>query len=185
VELMHMVATAAQIDDGPSAIRYPRGEGVGIELPPRGTPLEIGKGRIIQNGSTVAILSLGNRLADAMKAAEELASRGLSPTVADARFAKPFDRELVKNLAGCHDVLITIEEASIGGFGSHVLTYLSDEGLLDDGLKIRTMTMPDAFIEQDKPDRQIAAAGLDAEAIVARALAALGCAGETAKPART
>lgn len=183
-ELMHMVATAARIDDGPSAIRYPRGEGVGVELPPRGAPLKIGQGRIIHEGNTVAILSLGSRLADTMKAAEDLASRGLSVTVADARFAKPLDRELIKTLALHHDVLITIEEASIGGFGSHVLTYLSDEGLLDDGLKIRTMTMPDRFIEQDKPDRQIIAAGLDANAITARVLAVLDRTGEMTESAR-
>jgi len=181
-ELVNMVATAATIDDRPSAIRYPRGEGVGVELPPKGKPLEIGKGRIVQEGSTVAILSLGNRLADSMKAAEDLASRGLSTTVADARFAKPLDGALIRDLASRHDVLITIEEASIGGFGAHVLTYLTDEGLLDDGLKVRTMTMPDRFLEQDKPDVQVAEAGLDANAIVAKVLTVLGRGEEIAQP---
>ncbi len=183
-ELMHMVATAAAIDDRPSAIRYPRGEGVGVELPPKGTPLAIGKGRIVEEGSAVAILSLGNRLADAQKAAEDLASRGLSTTVADARFAKPLDEGMIRKLAETHEVLITIEEASIGGFASHVLTFLSNEGLLENGLKVRTMTMPDRFIEQDKPALQVTEAGLDAEHIVAKVLTALGRAEEIAAPAR-
>ena len=183
-ELMHMVATAASIDDRPSAIRYPRGEGVGVELPPRGTPLEIGKGRIVREGSSVAIVSLGSRLADSLTAAEDLASRGLSTTVVDARFAKPLDHDLIREVATRHDVIITIEEASIGGFGAHVLTFLSEEGLLDQGLKVRTMTMPDRFIDQDKPAAQIADAGLDAEAIVAKVLTALGRAEEIAEPIR-
>lgn len=183
-ELMHMVATAAKLNDGPSAIRFPRGEGVGVELPPRGAPLETGKGRIVQDGSTVAILSLGNRLADSLKAAEDLSSRGLSVTVADARFAKPLDSELVRDLAARHEVLITVEEASIGGFGAHVLTYLGNQGMLDHGLRIRSMTMPDRFIEQDKPDRQVADAGLNAGAIVANVLTALGRAEEIAQPKR-
>ncbi|MEQ8666235.1 MAG: 1-deoxy-D-xylulose-5-phosphate synthase [Rhodospirillales bacterium] len=183
-ELMHMVATAAKIGDRPSAIRYPRGEGVGVELPPKGEPLEIGKGRIVREGSSVAILSLGNRLADSLRAAEDLASRGLSTTVADARFAKPLDHDLIRDLAARHEVLITIEEASIGGFGAHVLTFLGEAGLLDSGLKVRTMTMPDRFIEQDKPDRQIAEAGLDADSIVAKVLTALGRAEEIAEPIR-
>jgi 1-deoxy-D-xylulose-5-phosphate synthase len=173
-ELVHMVATCAAHDSGPIALRYPRGEGVGVELPARGEPLPIGKGRVLREGSRIAILSLGARLAEAMKAAEELAARGLSTTVADARFAKPLDRELILRLAARHELLITIEEGSIGGFGSHVLTLLSDAGALDNGLKVRTMTLPDVFQEHDKPERMYAAAGLDAKGIVTRAMAALG-----------
>ena len=173
-ELVHMVATSAAHDSGPIALRYPRGEGVGVELPARGEPLPIGKGRILREGSRIAILSLGARLAEALKAAEELAARGLSTTVADARFAKPLDRELILRLAAEHELLITIEEGAIGGFGAHVLTLLSDAGALDSGLKVRTMTLPDAFQEHDKPERMYAAAGLDAKGIVAKALAALG-----------
>ncbi|HEY1943602.1 MAG TPA: 1-deoxy-D-xylulose-5-phosphate synthase [Roseiarcus sp.] len=171
-ELVHMIATCAAHDSGPIAVRYPRGEGVGVEMPERGVPLPIGKGRIVREGSRIAILSLGTRLAEALKAAEELASRGLSTTVADARFAKPLDRELVLRLARTHELLITIEEGSVGGFGSHVLSLLSDSGALDNGLKVRTMTLPDQFQDQDKPDRLYAAAGLDAKGIVAKALAA-------------
>jgi len=173
-ELMHMVATAAAYDAGPSAIRYPRGEGVGIELPPRGQALEIGKGRIVRGGSAVAILSLGGRLQDSLKAAEELAAKGLPTTVADGRFAKPLDQELVRDLAQRHDVLVVVEEGSIGGFGSHVLAYMSNAGLLDGGVKVRSLTMPDRFIDHEKPDIQIADAGLDAAGIVAAALTALG-----------
>ncbi len=173
-ELVHMVATSAAHDSGPIALRYPRGEGVGVELPARGEPLPIGRGRVLREGSRIAILSLGARLAEALKAAEELAAHGLSTTVADARFAKPLDRELILRLAYEHELLITIEEGSIGGFGSHVLTLLSDAGALDSGLKVRSMTLPDAFQEHDKPERMYAAAGLDAKGIVARALAALG-----------
>jgi len=173
-ELVHMVATCAAHDLGPIALRYPRGEGVGVELPARGEPLPIGKGRVLREGSRIAILSLGARLAEAMKAAEELAARGLSTTVADARFAKPLDSELILRLAARHELLITIEEGSIGGFGSHVLTLLSDAGVLDNGLKVRTMTLPDVFQEHDKPERMYAAAGLDAKGIVTRAIAALG-----------
>jgi 1-deoxy-D-xylulose-5-phosphate synthase len=169
-ELVHMVATCAAHDSGPIALRYPRGDGVGVELPERGVPLPIGKGRILREGSRIAILSLGTRLGEALKAAEELASRGLSTTVADARFAKPLDRELLLRLAAEHELLITIEEGSIGGFGSHVLSLLSEAGALDRGLKVRTMTLPDAFPAQDKPERLYAAAGLDAKAIVAKAL---------------
>ncbi len=172
-ELTHMVATAMTIDDGPSAIRFARGEGVGVELPARGTALEIGKGRIVRDGNTVAILSLGSRLQDAMKAAEDLAANGLSATVADARFAKPIDEALVRDLAARHDALIIIEEGSAGGFGSHVMSFMANAGLLDAGLKVRTMTMPDRFIEQDKPEKQITDAGLDAHAIVATAMAVL------------
>jgi 1-deoxy-D-xylulose-5-phosphate synthase len=173
-ELVHMVATAAAHDDGPIALRYPRGDGVGVEMPERGEPLPIGKGRVIREGSRIAILSLGARLGEALKAAEELAARGLSTTVADARFAKPLDRELILKLARTHKLLITIEEGAAGGFGAHVLTLLSDAGALDNGLKVRTMTLPDKFIDHDKPDRMYAAAGLDAKGIVAKALAALG-----------
>jgi len=174
IELMHMTATAAQYDDGPIAFRYPRGEGVGLDLPERGTPLEIGKGRIIREGSKVAILSLGTRLAEAEKAADELDKRGLPTTVADARFAKPLDEDLVRKLAQNHEVVITIEEGSSGGFGAYVLHYLSDEGLTDDGLKIRTMRLPDIFIDQDKPDKMYDVAQLNAAHIVETALKALG-----------
>lgn len=173
-ELMHMVATAAGHDTGPSAIRYPRGEGVGIELPSRGVALEIGKGRIVRQGSAVAILSLGSRLQDSLKAAEELAAMGLSTTVADARFAKPLDEELIDVLAKGHDVLVIVEEGSIGGFGSHVLTYVSNSGLLDGGLKVRSLAMPDRFIDHHKPEVQIADAGLDSAGIVGSVLTALG-----------
>jgi 1-deoxy-D-xylulose-5-phosphate synthase len=183
-ELVHMVATAAAHDSGPIALRYPRGEGVGIEMPERGIPLEIGKGRIIREGTRVAILSLGTRLAEALKAAEDLEARGLSTTVADARFAKPLDQDLVLRLARDHEVLITVEEGSIGGFGSFVLHCLADHGALDSGLKVRAMVMPDVFIDQDKPDRMYAQAGLDAGAIVAKVFAALGISGADATDAR-
>jgi 1-deoxy-D-xylulose-5-phosphate synthase len=173
-ELVHMVATCRAIDDRPSAVRYPRGEGVGIDLPEQGEPLEIGKGRVLREGSVVAILSLGGRLADSLTAADELASRGLSTTVADARFAKPLDHGLLRRLASSHEVLITVEEGSVGGFSSHVLHALATEGLLDGGLKVRPMTLPDRFIDHDSPAKQYADAGLDAAAIVATALAALG-----------
>jgi 1-deoxy-D-xylulose-5-phosphate synthase len=173
VELVHMVATAASIDDRPSAVRYPRGEGIGLDLPAEGTPLAIGKGRIVREGSTIAILSLGTRLSEALKAADQLAAQGLSTTVADARFMKPLDEEMIRTLARTHEVLITIEEGSVGGFGSHVLEFLSAEGLLDHGLKVRTMTLPDTFIDHDKPDVMYAAAGLDAAAIVKKATSAL------------
>jgi 1-deoxy-D-xylulose-5-phosphate synthase len=173
-ELVHMVATAAAHDSGPIALRYPRGEGVGVDLPKQGEVLPIGKGRIVREGSRIAILSLGTRLGEALKAAEELAARGLSTTVADARFAKPLDRELILRLAATHKLLITIEEGAAGGFGAHVLTLLSDAGALEHGLKVRTMTLPDKFQDHDKPDRMYAAAGLDAKGIVAKAIAALG-----------
>ena len=174
VELMHMVATAAQIDDRPSALRYPRGEATGIEMPARGTPLEIGKGRVLREGTKVAILSYGTRLGAALAAADALAARGLSTTVADARFAKPLDEDLVRRLAGGHEVLITVEEGAIGGFAAFVLQFLARAGLLDGGLKIRPLTLPDFFIDHDKPERQIEIAGLDATHIVAAALQALG-----------
>jgi 1-deoxy-D-xylulose-5-phosphate synthase len=173
-ELVHMVATAATYDSGPIALRYPRGEGVGVDLPERGEPLPIGKGRVVREGSRIAILSLGSRLGEALKAAEDLAARGLSTTVADARFAKPLDRELILRLAATHKLLITIEEGAAGGFGAHVLTLLSEAGALDNGLKVRTMTLPDKFQDHDKPERMYAAAGLDAKSIVAKAIAALG-----------
>ncbi len=173
-ELKHMVATAAAIDDRPSAFRYPRGEGVGIELPLEGRPLEIGKGRVVREGSAVAILSLGTRLQESLKAADQLAGFGLSATVADARFAKPLDHDLVRRLAQNHEVLVTVEEGAIGGFGSHVLQYLASEGLLDGGLKVRQMVLPDIFIDHDKPEKMYDKAGLNAPGIVATVLAALG-----------
>ncbi len=166
VELMHMVRTAAAYDEGPIAFRYPRGEGVGIDMPERGDILEIGRGRVMKEGTKVALLSLGGRLAEALMAAEELESRGLSTTVADARFVKPIDTDLLLRLAREHQVLVTIEEAAIGGFGSHVLYTLSQHGLLDDGIAVRTMVLPDRFIDQDKPETMYAEAGLDAPAIV-------------------
>ena len=175
-ELMDMVATAAAINDGPSVIRYPRGEGVGVERPARGRPLAVGKGRVIQEGNKVAILSLGTRLEESLKAAQELAARGLSTTVADARFAKPLDIDLIRRLALEHQVLITIEEGSVGGFGSFVLNYLAHAGLLDGGLKIRPMTLPDRFIEHEAPAKQYDDAGLNARHIVETALSALGIA---------
>ncbi|MFT7575669.1 MAG: 1-deoxy-D-xylulose-5-phosphate synthase [Alphaproteobacteria bacterium] len=173
-ELRHMVATAVAIDDRPSAFRYPRGEGVGVDMPEVGVPLEIGKGRIVREGTKIALLSLGTRLQEASAAAEMLGSMGLSTTVADARFAKPIDEALVCDLARNHEVLLTIEEGSIGGFGSHVLTFLADEGLLDRGLKVRSLVLPDTFIDQEKPEKMYEAAGLDCNGIVAKALAALG-----------
>jgi 1-deoxy-D-xylulose-5-phosphate synthase len=173
-ELVHMVATAAAIDDRPSAIRYPRGDGVGIELPARGSPLEIGRGRIIREGTAVALLSLGTRLQECLKAAEELAMRGLSTTVADARFAKPVDEKMIRRLASEHEVLITIEDGAIGGFAAQVMQFLAMAGLLDGGLKIRPLMLPDRFIDHNKPELQYADAGLDARHIVATALAALG-----------
>jgi len=182
-ELVHMVATAAAIDDGPSAIRYPRGDGAGVEMPARGSVLPIGKGRILREGTAVALLSLGTRLQECLKAAEELASRGLSTTVADARFAKPIDENLVRRLAAEHEVLITIEEGAIGGFAAQVLQFLATTGQLDSGLKIRPMILPDRFIDHHKPEVQYAEAGLDARSIIATALSALGR--ESAlKPAR-
>ena len=173
-ELMHMVATATAINDRPSSFRYPRGEGVGVDLPDKGTILEIGKGRIVREGSTVAILSFGDRLAEASTAADELASRGLSTTVADARFAKPLDEDLIRRLAREHEVLITIEAGAIGGFASHVLHFLATQGLLDSGLKVRPMVLPDSFIDHDAPAAQYETVRLRAPDIVSTALAALG-----------
>ncbi len=182
-DLVHMVATQVAYNDGPSALRYPRGEGVGMEMPEVGVPLPIGRGRILREGKRVAILSLGTRLAEALKAADTLAGMGLSTTVADARFAKPIDRDMIRNLAMKHEVLITIEEGSVGGFGSFVLQFLSEEGLLDGGLKIRAMVLPDTFIDHDKPERMYAQAGLDAKGIVAKVQDALGMSTDTAQPA--
>jgi 1-deoxy-D-xylulose-5-phosphate synthase len=177
-ELVHMVATAAAIDDRPSAFRYPRGEGTGVDMPERGIPLEIGKGRVLREGTKIALLSFGGRLAECLKAAEDLHARGLPTTVADARFAKPLDTALIARLAREHEVLITVEEGSAGGFGAHVLHYLSAAGLLDRGLKVRTLMLPDRFIDQDKPEAMYRAAGLDAAAIIAAAFRALGRDGE-------
>ncbi len=173
-ELKHMVATAVAIDDRPSAFRYPRGDGVGVEIPDVGMPLEIGKGRILREGSVVAILSLGTRLQESFKAADQLAAMGLSATVADARFAKPLDLDLVHQLARHHEVLVTVEEGSVGGFGAFVLHELSASGLLDRGLKVRTMVLPDVFLDHDKPERMYERAGLDAAGIVKTVLGALG-----------
>ncbi len=173
-ELAHMVATAAAIDDRPSAFRFPRGEGVGVTIPELAEPLEIGRGRIVREGTAVAILSFGTRLAESLKAADMLAARGLSTTVADARFAKPLDIDLILRLAREHEALITVEEGSIGGFGAFVLHALAEHGALDRGLKVRTLTLPDIFQDQDKPEIMYALAGLDAEGIVRGALSALG-----------
>jgi len=173
-DLVHMVATQVALDDCPSALRYPRGEGIGIERPLEGKALEIGKGRILREGTSIAILSYGTRLQEAMIAADKLATYGLSVTVADARFAKPLDTDLVNRLAREHEVLITIEEGAIGGFAAQVLQHLAMAGALDKGLKIRPMIMPDRFIDQDTPEKMYEAAGLDAAGIVATALGALG-----------
>ena len=172
-ELAHMVATAVAHDSGPIAFRYPRGEGVGVEMPERGEVLEIGKGRIVREGSTVAILSLGTRLASAVEAAETLAQKGISATVADARFAKPIDVELVRKLARKHSVLVTVEEGSTGGFGAMVLHQLAEDGLLDGGLKVRAMVLPDTYMDQDKPEKMYEKAGLDAAGIVEKVLGLL------------
>lgn len=180
-ELMHMVATCTAIEDKPSAVRFPRGEGVGVELPDEGVPLEIGKGRIVKEGSKVALLSLGARLQECLKAAEELEASGLSTTVADARFAKPLDEDLIASLSANHDVLITIEEGSIGGFGSHVLNFLAKSNMLDSGARVRPMTIPDQFISHGGPDEQYADAGLMASDIVAEVFEALEEAGVKAK----
>jgi 1-deoxy-D-xylulose-5-phosphate synthase len=185
-DLVHMVATAAAIDDRPSALRYPRGEGMGVPMPAEGKPLEIGKGRVLREGTKVALFSFGARLADCFKAADELAALGLSTTVADARFAKPLDTDLLLRLAREHEVLITIEEGSVGGFAAHVLQALAANGVLDSGLKVRPMVLPDVFIDQDSPAAMYAKAGLDAKGIVATAFDALGqnLRGETVKLGR-
>jgi 1-deoxy-D-xylulose-5-phosphate synthase len=186
-ELVHMVATAVAIDDRPSALRYPRGEGLGVPLPEEGKPLEIGKGRVVREGSSVALFSYGARLPECLKAADELGTYGLSTTVADARFAKPLDIELLLRLAREHEVLITIEEGAIGGFGSFVLRALAEHGMLDRGLKVRSMVLPDVFIDQDSPAAMYAKAGLDAKAIVGKTFEALGqnMRGETVKLVRS
>jgi 1-deoxy-D-xylulose-5-phosphate synthase len=182
-ELVRMVATQAAIDDRPSALRYPRGEGIGVALPPPNEAIEIGKGRVLREGTKVALLSFGARLSECLKAADDLAARGLATTVADARFAKPLDVDLVCRLARSHEVIITIEEGAIGGFATQVLHVLANAGLLDAGLKIRPMVLPDRFIEHDTPQRQYENAGLDAAHIVTTALAALGQS-QAALPAR-
>ena len=173
-ELRHMVATAAQIDDCPSAFRYPRGEGLGVDMPEIGQPLEIGKGRIIREGTSVALLTLGGRLREALEAADELASLGWSTTVADARFAKPLDVDMILRMAKNHEVLITIEEGAVGGFAAHVMQLLANKGVFDKGLKLRAMTLPDIFIDHEKPEKQYEIAGLKRSDIVATALSALG-----------
>jgi 1-deoxy-D-xylulose-5-phosphate synthase len=173
-ELAHMVATQVAIDDRPSALRYPRGDGVGVDMPEFGVPLEIGKGRVLREGTSVALLSYGTRLQECFKAADMLAAQGLSATVADARFAKPLDTELVLRLAKEHEVLITIEEGAIGGFGAHVMQTLAENGALDHGLKLRCMLLPDLFIDQDSPAAMYSVAGLDAKGIVAKVFEALG-----------
>jgi 1-deoxy-D-xylulose-5-phosphate synthase len=173
-DLVHMVSTCVAIDDAPSAVRFPRGEGIGVELPAVGVPLEIGRGRILKEGTKIALLNLGGRLAECLKAAQELGTYGLSTTVADARFAKPLDTDLINRLVREHEVVVTIEEGSIGGFGSFVLTHLAGSGQLDGGVKIRTMALPDRFLEHDSPAAQYDTAGLNAKHIVATALSALG-----------
>jgi len=183
-ELVHMVATSVAIDDRPSAFRFPRGEGVGCEMPERGVPLEIGRGRIVREGSKVAILSLGTRLAAALEAAETLDAHGLSTTVADARFMKPLDRDLIRRLAREHEVLVTVEEGAIGGFGSHVLHALAEDGLLDGGLKVRSLMMPDAFIDHGDQAATMRAIGLDAGGIVRRVFEVLGRSESLVEPAR-
>jgi 1-deoxy-D-xylulose-5-phosphate synthase len=183
-ELKHMVATAVAIDDRPSALRYPRGEGTGVEMPAEGKVLEIGKGRVLREGTSVALLSLGTRLGEAMKAADQLAAFGLSATVADARFMKPLDTDLVRRLAQNHEILVTVEEGSVGGFGSHVLQYLATSGLLDRGLKVRAMVLPDVFIDHDTPAKMYECAGLNAPGIVETVLAALGRSGLATEKSR-
>lgn len=173
-ELKRMVATAAAHDDGPIAFRFPRGSGTGVELPEHGTPLEIGKGRMIQTGKRVALLSFGTRLSEVQKAAEALTARGITPTIADARFAKPLDRDLILSLAADHEALITIEEGAVGGFGSHVAQLLADEGVFDHGLKFRSMVLPDIFIDQASPADMYAVAGLNAAQIEEKVLTVLG-----------
>jgi 1-deoxy-D-xylulose-5-phosphate synthase len=173
-EMVHMVATQVAINDRPSALRYPRGEGRGVEMPEVGIPLEIGKGRIVRQGKQVALLSFGTRLAECEKAADELAAHGLSATIADARFMKPLDEEMILKLAREHDILLTIEEGSIGGFGSHVMQMLADNGMLDGGLRMRSMVLPDVFLDHDSPAAMYARAGLDAKGIVAKVFETLG-----------
>ena len=183
-ELKHMVATAAAHDSGPIAFRFPRGEGVGVDMPDRGEVLEIGKGRLVKDGSTVAILSFGTRLGEVHAAAEALSAKGISPTIADARFAKPLDRELILDLAQRHEALITIEEGAVGGFGSHVAQLLAEEGVFDSGLKYRSLTLPDTFIDQASPADMYLAAGLTAAAIEAKVLEVMGVASLAEKRAQ-
>jgi 1-deoxy-D-xylulose-5-phosphate synthase len=174
-ELVHMVATAAQIDDRPSAIRYPRGDGVGVEMPTAGVPLEIGRGRVVKQGNTVALLSLGTRLTECLKAAETLEAHGISTTVADARFAKPLDESLILRLARQHELVITVEEGAIGGFGAHVMQLLAEQGALERaGFKLRSMVLPDEFLDHDSPPAMYAKAGLDANGIVAKVFEVFG-----------
>nr|MCU0909293.1 1-deoxy-D-xylulose-5-phosphate synthase [Paracoccaceae bacterium] len=175
-DLVHMVATAAVHDDGPIAFRYPRGEGVGVEMPGAGVPLTIGKGRVMRQGDRVAILSFGTRLSESLKAAEALSARGIATTVADARFAKPLDHDLIRQLAAHHQVLVTVEEGAIGGFGSHVAQFLAEQGLLDGGLRFRSMVLPDTFIDHASPEAMYRTAGLQAADIEAKVLGALGVA---------
>jgi 1-deoxy-D-xylulose-5-phosphate synthase len=184
-ELVHMVATQVAIDDRPSALRYPRGEGLGVPMPEQGAPLEIGKGRILREGTSVALFCYGGRLGECLKAADELKALGLPATVADARFAKPLDTDLLLRLAREHEVLIAIEEGSIGGFGATVLQTLAENGMLDGGLKVRAMMLPDVFIDQDSPAAMYTVAGLDAHGIVGKVFEALGkdAAAETIKRA--
>ena len=183
-ELMHMIATAAAIDDRPSAVRYPRGEGMGVEMPARGQVLPIGRGRILKEGTSIAILNLGSRFKEVMRAAEELAARGLSTTIADARFAKPLDHDLIRRLAHEHPVLISVEDGAAGGFAAHLVQFMALDGLLENGLKFRPMTLPDIYIDQDKPELLYDIAGLNAKHIVAMALNALGRSKEAAEAAR-
>ncbi|SOC35136.1 1-deoxy-D-xylulose-5-phosphate synthase [Rhizobium subbaraonis] len=173
-ELKHMVRTAAAYDEGPISFRYPRGEGVGVDLPARGEVLAIGKGRVVKQGSKVALLSFGTRLSECLLAAEDLDAAGLSTTVADARFAKPLDQDLIRQLARHHEVLITIEEGAVGGFASHVLQFLAHEGLLESGLKVRPLILPDTWMEQAKPEAMYAKSGLDRAGIVSAVFKALG-----------
>ncbi len=180
-ELRHMVRTAAAYDEGPISFRYPRGNGVGVDMPERGSVLEIGRGRVLREGTKVALLSFGTRLADCLLAAEELGAAGLPTTVADARFAKPLDEALIRRLAREHEVLVTVEEGSVGGFGSHVLHFLAGQGLLDHGLKIRTLALPDEFTEHAKPEAMYARAGLDSAGIVRTVFAALGRSAQAAR----
>jgi 1-deoxy-D-xylulose-5-phosphate synthase len=183
-ELKHMVATAVAIDDRPSALRYPRGEGFGVEMPAQGVPLPIGKGRIVREGSAVALLSFGTRLHECLKAADKLAAMGLPATVADARFAKPLDRDLIRQLARHHEVFITVEEGASGGFGSHVLEFLARDGLLDQGLKVRPLVLPDIFMDHGKPEVMYETAGLNANGIISTVVAALGSSAMAIKDGR-
>ena len=180
-ELARMVATAAAIDDRPSAFRYPRGEGLGIDIPEALIPLEIGKGRILRQGSKAAILSFGARLGDALLAADRLAAMGLPTTVADARFAKPLDQDLIRQLVAHHEAIVTVEEGADGGFAAFVLHFLARDGVLDRGVKIRTLTLPDVFQDQDSPSNMLKEAGLDADAIMASVLMLLGVKSTEAK----